>query len=384
MSHTPRQRILNTIDGHDVDHTPLSFLLFTELLDRCNTQFDYLTRLANLGCDPIAALPDVDWEFHPDVETETWIEPATPHPILHKTYRTPAGDLETAIRKTPDWPHGDDIPLMSDHIIPRAVKHLVTETKDLEPLQYILQPPTSQAIEQFTRKSAEVKQFADHHNLATRAGFNRLADTICWLAGCEQFAMLGLTDPDLFQAIIDIVAKWQDQFTEIYLTAKPDIIVDAQWYATTFLSPALYQQFLAPALVRRVDMIHEAGSRVCAIATSNVMPFLNILKTLDIDMLFGVDPMQGEWDFAQLKQQIGNDICLFGGINGYLQIVDGSANDVQAATEYAMKTLAPDGRFILSAVDNIRIDHSNPDKLWPDVWQNVQQMVDAWKQLNKP
>lgn len=381
MSMTSRERILATIAGEPTDHAPLGFLLFSELQGRSAGERDFIRRQVDLGIDAVAALPDPAWGFHPDVTSEVTRLPGEVHPLLRKVYHTPAGDLETVVEVSDDWPHGDDIPLMSDYVIPRAKKFLVTSADDLAPLGYLLQGPTDEAIAQWREKVRATQQLADEFHLATRGAFNRLSDMICWLCGCEQFAVLGRTDPELFRRLISLIAAWQERFIEIFLEARPDLLVDAQWYATTFLSPRFYDEFLGAALKRRVDMAHAAGSAFCVVATTSVMPFFGNLKRLGIDALFGVDPVQGGWDLSRTKAELGDEVTLWGGINGYLHIVDGTPEQVRAATETAMRLLAPGGRFILAPVDNVRIDGPRTPEAWRRAWANVQAMVEAWKRL---
>ncbi|HUT57317.1 MAG TPA: uroporphyrinogen decarboxylase family protein [Phycisphaerae bacterium] len=378
---TSKERILNTIDGRPADYAPLCMWHLTALDERCKDEDESIRRQLDLGMDVFAAMPGPPFQHHPEVRVEFRQEPAQPNPLLHKIYHTPAGDLETIVERTSDWPHGDEIPLMTDFVIPRARKFLVTGPKDLAPLRYVLADPDADGVEEFHRGAAAARQLADRHGLALRGGFNRLSDMVCWLCGCEQFATMGITAPEFLQSLIDLIDSWQRRRIELVLSERPDVLFDAQWYATTFLSPALYERFMVPALRRRVEMAHAAGARFCAIATANVMPFLGILRDLGVDVLFGLDPLMGGWDFARAKAEIGGQVCLWGGINAYLTVVDGAPADVDAAVERAMATLAPGGRFILSPVDSVRIDCDNPDARWPAVWANIERMAKTWKRL---
>ena len=381
MAMTSRERLLGTMAGACTGYTPLCFLLLSELRRQCADELEFAQRQVELGLDATVPLPDLPFEFHPAVETEVWLEPASPNSLLHKVYHTPAGDLETVVEKTPDWPHGDDIPVQSDFVIPRARKFLVTEPADLGPLAYLLPDADAGAVAEFRRGAAEAQRFAEARGLATRAGFFRLSDFICWLCGCEQFAMMGPLNPDFFRALIDMIARYQERRIEILLEARPDILCDAQWYATTFLSPSLYEKFMEPALRRRADMAHASGARFCVIATTNVLPFAPILKRLGVDVLFGVDPLQGGWDLGRAKKELGDQVCLWGGVNGYLTMVDGSPKDVEQAVGEAMRALAPGGRFILAAVDNIRIDGSDTPEARQHVWRNVERLIETWRRL---
>ncbi|HOI55414.1 MAG TPA: uroporphyrinogen decarboxylase family protein [Phycisphaerae bacterium] len=382
MGLSPKERILATVDGRAADYTPCTTFLFTELQGRCASPEAYYLQLLEMGLDPIVALPDPVWRFHPDVTEEVRRERTAGRDLLHKVYRTPAGDLTTTVEVTDDWPHGDRVPLMSDFVIPRATKPLVTSPADLEPLSWLLRAPDAAAVETFRAEASRMQRFADEHRLPTRGAFNRLSDMICWLSGCEAFSTWGVTEPALFQALIDLVAAWQERLIEVFLDVRPDILVDAQWYATTFLSPRLYEQFLSPALARRAAMAHAAGARFCALATTTVTPFFGLLKRIGVDMLFGVDPVQGAWDLRRTKAELGDTVCLCGGVNAYLTVVDGTPGAVRREVESSMAALSPGGRFILSPVDNIRIDDpAGGDAAWRRVQENVRAMVQAWKRL---
>ena len=93
-----------------------------------------------------------------------------------------------------------------------------------------------------------------------------------------------------------------------------------------------------------------------------------------VDVLMGVDPL--EWDLAKTKQVLGGKVCLWGGVNGQLTVERGSEDDVRGEVKKAVETLAPGSGFILSPVDNIRIDDEVSRV-------NVGVLVDEWKRLEK-
>ena len=75
--------------------------------------------------------------------------------------------------------------------------------------------------------------------------------------------------------------------------------------------------------------------------------------------------------FTELKQKLCGRVALWGGVNGFITIEEGSEDDIRKATAAALETLGPDG-FILSPVDNI---HSASET----VWRKVLSFIDAWK-----
>jgi hypothetical protein len=374
-----RERVLRTIDGHEVDYTPLSFLLFGALRQQCGSEEEFYRRQLEIGVDTTVNLGGGAYALGPGVTAETTVQAGRPDALIHKVYHTPAGDLTTVVRKTPDWPHGDDVPLMSDHIIPRAVKFLVTEERDLEPLRCLLGEASGEQRAALQSYAATQREFASVHQLATRAGGMRLSDMICWLCGCEQFAIMGLTNPGLLRALVELIAAWQEGQIRGCLELGPDLLIDPQWYATTFLSPSLYEEFLAPAMRRRVELAHAGGARYCTVATANVLPFSDCFRRLGMDVVFGVDPLEGGWDLARAKRELGDRVCLWGGVNGYLTLVDGTPADARRAVADAIAALSPGGRFILGPVDDVRIDAESQS--WERVWQNTTAMVEAWWEL---
>ena len=104
------------------------------------------------------------------------------------------------------------------------------------------------------------------------------------------------------------------------------------------------------------------------------MPLLDILLESGIDVLIGVDPVQGRGtDLREFKRKLNGKICMWGGVNGFVTVEMGSREEIRIAVETAMDILAPGGGFILSPVDNIR-DTSE------EVWESVEFMIQVWKE----
>ncbi|MDP6355555.1 MAG: uroporphyrinogen decarboxylase family protein, partial [Planctomycetota bacterium] len=109
------------------------------------------------------------------------------------------------------------------------------------------------------------------------------------------------------------------------------------------------------------------------IMTSSSTPLLEMIVEAGVDVLVGIDPVQGNGTvLSEVKQAAAGNICLWGGVNGFVTVELGTEKQVRAAVTEAIQTLGPDG-FILSPVDNIR-DES--DK----AWQNVLVFIQAWKE----
>jgi len=105
--------------------------------------------------------------------------------------------------------------------------------------------------------------------------------------------------------------------------------------------------------------------------TTGIMPMLPMLKEANIDLLYFVDPVQDKVDLKILKQRLGGQFALAGGVNSSITLGKGSPEEICRAVHTAVETLGPTN-FILSPVD----------ALFPDTpWENVKIMIDAWREV---
>jgi len=378
-----RERVLAAIAGEETDYVPLSVLLWSSLRRRCANQEEAVLRQVELGMDPVVSLPGIAWKPDPRVTMESRIEQAGPHVLLRKLYRTPAGELEAVVERTADWPHGDDVPLFSDFNIPRSKKFLVTSPDDLPALRHVLREPGAEQVELFRAQAAELSAFADELGLPVVTALLRLADTICWLCGPMQLSAWALTEPQFLHELIALLAHWQGRQLDAYLEAGPDIVVRAEWYASPFLSPALFEKFFAELIRSEVERAHSAGARYCYVGTAGMMPYLSVLIGLGVDVLYGLDPIEGDWNLAAAREQCRGRVALWGGMNGYLQVAQAAPDEVEQAVRQAFETIGRGGGFILCPVDDIGLSgtQEDTDRAWQRTWANVLRMVEAWKKL---
>ena len=386
-----RERLLCAIEGGTPDHVPLAFMIFSALRHRCASPFEFFERQVELGLDTVVELFRLNADemgdcgdaygppvrFGPEVEIREWRETATGgrYPLLHKEYATPDGALTCVVQQTDDWPYGSHVPFLDDYVEARAVEPLVKGSDDLPALRHLLGPQRRQDVERCRQLWAEGKRLAERHGLLTAGGWGVGADALAWLCGLQDSVMMAVDQPELLDAILDVVSEWNHWRMEVILDASPDLFVRRAWYeGTDFWSPALYRRFFLPRLRDEVRLAHEAGAKFAYILTSGAMPVLDQIVEAGVDVLVGVDPIQGKGtEMAEMKRRAKGELCLWGGVNGFLTVERGAEGDIRQAVKQALDTLGPDG-FILSPVDNVR-DTSE------EVWRNVLALVDAWKEM---
>jgi len=310
--------------------------------------------------------------YDPRVEVRECLEepPGESVPLMVKEYHTPGGVLRTEVRQTPDWRWGDHVPFFDDYLVPRSKKHLVERAEDLEALRYLLVPVTNAEVAAFRQESAPATEQARRHGLLLAGGWGAAADIVVWLMGFTNMLMLTQDEPDFIRELLGMVSEWNRARLQVLLDAGIQLYLKRIFYESTdFWSPRLYRQFLQPILKADCDLAHQAGARVGGMMTTGTLPLVDALVEAGLDAIIGIDP--AVTDLAAIGAKAAGRICLWGGINGYMTVEQGSEAEVRAEVRGAIETLGPDG-FILSPVENVRdtSDHT---------WNNALSLIDEWR-----
>jgi hypothetical protein len=333
-----------------------------------------LSRLQRLNHPDLRGLPV---RFHPDVITKTWQEGDSRTGRLFKEYETPAGKLNTSVRLSADWPHGEFIPFVDDYQIPRADKPLVTSPKDLEALQYLLTPPEEADVQAFGLEASIARSFAEENGVLLAGGWGVGLDMADWLCGMQNLMVLMHDQPGLVSQLLEMIHRWNLQRMEVVLSAGIDLYIRRAWYeGCDFVTPKFFQREVLPRLKAEADLAHERGVKFGYICSSGTKPMLDFYNEAGIDVLIGIDPVQGTYtDMPLMKEKIGERVCLWGGVSAAVTVERGSEAEIRSAVRHALETLGPKG-MILSPVDNFTVDE-------PKTWNNIEIFIDEWKSRRK-
>ncbi len=402
-----RDRMLTAMRGGRPDYVPLSFMIFQALRAKCDDWFGRIEAQIELGLDAVA---DMTWLVRPggtphtdapgvplrspaDVTVRQWKDepetrglsplppalggpsPATQrYPVLHKEYETPHGTLSVAVNQTEDWKHGDEVPLLDDYLVPRCTKYLVTGEQDLPALRHLLADPHPDDVRLCRQLWKDGKAFAETKGLLLAGGWGVGADALAWLCGLENAVLFAADAPDFLDALLDLIYDWNRKRMELMLEPGLDLFVRRAWYeGTACWSPALFRRFMLPRIEKEVKLAHEAGAAYGYVMTVGGLQLAELLLEGGIDVLIGVDPVQDRgMDMAALRSAVGEEMCLWGGMNAFVTVERGTPEEVRQAARTALDTLGPAG-LILSPVDNVR-DTSER------VWDNMLALIEAWKE----
>ena len=121
-----RDRMVASICCEEPDRVPVYLRVFERnyLVNRdlaWRSRFERVKLFLSLGLDDVLNLhPPL--MVNPEVEVKVVKKPEAgeEYPILVKKYSTPKGTLKHIVKMTRDWPHGEDIPVFDDYIVPRT------------------------------------------------------------------------------------------------------------------------------------------------------------------------------------------------------------------------------------------------------------------------
>lgn len=386
---TSRDRMVRAIDRRPADHLPCCFMSFTALRKRLNEDMLLLAQAElDLGLDSMVFIPGAGRSArpehpdlrglpvrpHPDVKTlERCVLDATGDVLLHKEYVTPAGNLSTSVQVSNDWVHGDHIPFVDDYQIPRMLKPLITHQGELDALQYMLTPPDEADAGHFRQEAARARAFSEAKGCLLVGGWGVGLDMLSWLCGMQELMFLVADQPEFVIDMIELVHRWNMQRMALVLTAPVDLYIRRAWYeGVDFVLPSFFRQAVLPRLKAEANLAHEHGARFGYICTSGTGPLLDTYPEAGIDVLIGIDPIQGRHtDLPAIRQALAGRMATWGGVSGALTLERGSEAEIRSAVHEAIATLGPDS-FVLSPVDNITLDT-------PLTWHNIDILIDEWR-----
>jgi Uroporphyrinogen decarboxylase (URO-D) len=388
-SQSSRERMLSSIQLEEPDHIPCAFMIFTAKRNQLNEDLYELAKAElAMGLDSFLFIPSAGRPLrpeHPDLRglpvrfdehvfTREWRDQTeNGAPTLHKVYQTPAGDLSCIVKLSDDWPHGNHIPFIDDYQVPRSIKSLVGGSEDLEPFRFLLQPPSPVDMTAYAKETERAHAFIKQYGILLAGGWGVGMDMVAWLCGIENMMIMAIEQEAFIRELLGLIGEWNLKRMEVVLSGGVDLYIRRAWYeGCDFITPRFFRKVLLPQLQRETALAHEHNAKFGYICSSGLLPMLDLYQEAGIDVLIGIDPVQGtHTDLEKVKARIGERICIWGGVSGAVTVELGTEEDVRQAVRGAITKLGSRG-FILSPVDNITVDA-------PKTWQNIEIFIDEWQ-----
>ena len=244
---------------------------------------------------------------------------------------------------------------------------------ELEALRYLLTPPQANDIAAFQAEAGRAHAFASEQGVLLAGGWGVGVDMADWLCGFENLMLLEYDQPAFVEGLLEMIHVWNQQRMAVVLGGKVDLFIYRAWYeGCDFVNPRFYRRAILPRLKSDAALAHEHGALFGYICSSGILPLVDDFLEAGIDVLIGIDPVQGtNTDLVEIRRKTTGRISLWGGVSGAVTVEMGEEEEIRAAVRNAIETLGPEG-FILSPVDNITVDA-------PRTWENLQVFIDEWQ-----
>ena len=370
-----KERLLAAMALQEPDHVPL-WCLWSHERDPFNRK-DCLKRIEAtlaLGLDDTLWLYG-PWRISSEVKITSWAEsvPGEQYMLLHKRYETPAGDLEHVVRSSEYLTSADEIQVLGDLNISHGVKSLVEGPQDLDALRYLLGDPERRQLDKFRQQAREYRRFAQQKQVLLEGAYLSLGDAAAWLVRPQDLIYAEYDNPGFVEELLEVIWFWHLKQIGLLIDAGVDVILHRAWYEMPdFWGVEGYRNFLKPLLREEAAIVKQAGMKFSYIMTKGIMPLLDDFLEIDIDLLWGLDPVQGGAKLSIVAEKFKPRAAVLGGMNGNLTMTEGTPEEVGRAVEEAIRILGPGGGFILSPVDKI--------EAWTP-WTNIEAMLASWRAL---
>ena len=117
-------------------------------------------------------------------------------------------------------------------------------------------------------------------------------------------------------------------------------------------SPEIYREMVYPWHKAHAEEAHKHGLKILKHCCGHVWPIIHELAEV-YDAYEGIQA-SGGMDIKKLKEQVGDKICLWGGI-WHEHIIDGGVEDMRNDARYSFTHAAPGGGYIMGSTHSLAV-----------------------------
>lgn len=171
----------------------------------------------------------------------------------------------------------------------------------------------------------------------------------------EEFWMNLVLEPGICRKIAELQGKRIIKAMKLYAQLGVDGVMpcgDLGSSTGLMASPAIYREMVYPWHKAYVAEAHRHGLKVLKHCCGHTWPIINELAEI-YDAYEAIQASAG-MDIRKLKEQVGNRICLWGGI-WHEHIISGNIEDIRQDARYAFQYAAPGGGYIMGSTHSLAV-----------------------------
>ncbi len=184
------------------------------------------------------------------------------------------------------------------------------------------------------------------------------------LFGLEEGLIATINNPDLFKALLELNAMQEIEVVRAATKAG----LDGVWLAEMLIStdivpPKFYADIIAPLHREIVNEAHRLNLKALAYLTGDCLPLLSTAKKVGYDgvVVESQDKRGHRIDVGDVRQNVGEKICVFGNLDPIGLLIHGSDEELQQEIKRQMMIAGEGGCFVTSS--NILSLPVTPEKI---------------------
>ncbi len=321
---TSKERVLRAVEHKLADRTPITF--------------DAEKEVYNMLCEKLNVQSQK--ELFDALNVDTWM-------VLPKNFIYPQAEIDKPIKKS-IWGWQAKVEEYSGGTYDELFNSPLAESTNIADIKNY-NWPTEDALD-FRHFPAETETHKDRAILGVFTwGAYFLATHI---RGMESLMMDFAMNHKYADYLINTISEKSLYFLEKMLQNYGDgidIVFMADDYCSQqgpLFSPAAFKKFVVPYLIKIVDRVHKANKKFLLHVCGAVRPLLPMIIDSGVDML---EPIQVRAQGMQpegLKNDFGNNICFYGGMDLQQVLCKGTTETVKKEAQRLINILGQNSGYV--------------------------------------
>ena len=176
-----------------------------------------------------------------------------------------------------------------------------------------------------------------------------------YLFGMLELFVNMIEDPDWVKEVTAACNAHCVRLVELAVQAGADFVMfgdDVGGKSGPMISPAHYQEFFLPGLVKVTQKAHELGAYVVKHTDGNVNRLLDMFVEAGVDAFHPSDPSAG-MDIVEVKRRCGSRLAVCGGIDTGAPLSEWPVEELVAEVRKRIADLAPGGGWMIASSNTV-------------------------------
>jgi uroporphyrinogen decarboxylase len=204
------------------------------------------------------------------------------------------------------------------------------------------------------------------HKYDTRYGIiadleTSIFETAWYLVGLEKLLTDIITRASYVDPLFDKIMNINIEIGEILIQLGADMI----WAGDDFggqngmiIAPETWRQVFKPRIKYMFESFRKIKPdiKIAWHSCGSILPIIPDFIDIGLDILNPIQPLARDMDYRMLKEEFGQDLIFFGGIDVQQLLPFGSPKQIKEAVKERIKILGANGGYIVGPAHNIQND----------------------------